>query len=105
YEEHVALLQVHHQCREVAAAFNRWSRSLTEVHAQLTRDDMRQRGFAQSGRTREQHVIEHVAAGARGLDGHCQDFLQTLLADELTEAVRPQGEIELMLFLRHGRSG
>ena len=93
-EEHVALFEVADDRGEVAGALDRRPRGRAHVDPELARDDMGERGLAQSRRPREQHVVEDLAALARRLDRHAEDFLSALLADELAERARAQREIE-----------
>ena len=67
-EQHVARLEVREQRREVARTLEHRSRRLAQVHAELVRDDVRQRRLAESRRSEQQHVVERLAALARRLD-------------------------------------
>ena len=53
--------------------------------AQLGGDDVGEAGLAHAGRAEEQHVVERLAAAARGLDGHPQVRHHVGLADVLVE--------------------
>ena len=89
-EQHVALFEIGEQRREVAGLGDHRSRGGAEVHAELARHDLRQRGLAEPGRADEQHVVERFPPRARGLDEHRQIRARLLLADELGEPLRPQ---------------
>src|SRR5205814_8058850 len=56
---------------------------------QLRGDVSGQGGLPEPGRTEEQHVIERLAAAARGVDEDAQIVAQLALADELLERRRP----------------
>ena len=58
---------------------------------ELAREDLRQRGLAEAGRTDEQHMIERLAALARGADEDVEIGARLLLADEFVELLRTQG--------------
>ena len=57
--------------------------TMEATDAELTRDDLRQRGLAEAGRPHEQHMIERLAALARRLDEDRQIGTRLLLANEL----------------------
>ena len=98
-EQHVVLFEMVHDCGEVGGALDRGTRGDVEVDAELARDDVCERGLAESGWSREQHVIEHFGAPAGGIDRHAENFLVALLADEFVELARTQREIEPALVL------
>ena len=50
-EEHVAAFEVGDDRGEIAGALDRGTRGGAEIDAQLARDDMRERGLAEPGRT------------------------------------------------------
>ena len=60
-EQHVALFQIGQQRREVAGLGDHRAGGGAEVHAELARDDLRQRGLAEAGRADEQHMVERLA--------------------------------------------
>ena len=71
-EQHIALFEIGEQSREIAGFGDDRPRRGAEVDAELARDDLRERGLAETGRTDEQHVVECLAPRARGLDEHRQ---------------------------------
>ena len=89
-EEDVALLEVGEQRGEVAGLGDHRTRGGAEVHAELARHDLRQRGLSQPRRPHEQDVVEGFLAGTRRLDEHRQVGACLLLADELDEPLRAQ---------------
>ena len=89
-EQDVALLEVGEQRREVAGLGDHRAGGGAEVDAELARDDLRQRGLAEARRADEQHVVERLAARARGLDEHLEVGARLRLADELVEPLRAQ---------------
>ncbi len=93
-EEHVALFEVGDDRGQVAGAFDRGARGDADVDAELARDDVRERGLAESGRPRQQHVVEHFGASARRLDRHPENFFGALLSDEFAKLARAQRQIE-----------
>ncbi len=66
---------------------------------------MGERGFAEARRPREENVVEDLAAHARRLDRHAEDFFEALLADELGNRARAQRKVELALFFTGRGSG
>ena len=89
-EEHVALFEVGEERREVAGLGDDRTRRGAEIHAQLARDDLRQRGLAEPGRPDEQDMIERLVARPRRLDEHREVFPRLLLADEFRKLLRAQ---------------
>ena len=63
-EQHVALLEIGEQRREVAGLGDDRAGGGAEVDAELARDDLRERGLAEAGRADEQHVVERLLARA-----------------------------------------
>ena len=102
-EQHVALFQIGEQRREVAGLGDHRAGGGAEVHAELARDDLRQRGLAEPRRADEQHVVERLVARARRLDEHRQIGARLLLADELGEPLRPQRGLGGVLLAALGR--
>src|SRR6266567_633807 len=102
-EQHVVRFEVGQQRGKVAGALEHGTRSLAQVHAELVRDDVRQRRLAESRRSEEQHVVERFLALARGLDEDRQLAAYLLLPDVLVERARPQRTLEHFL-LRARRS-
>src|SRR5689334_12652370 len=96
-EEHRARLERREERRDVALAFERRAGGLHEGHVQLGRHDLRERGLAEPGRSRQQHVVERLAALLRRLDEHRQLVLHRALADEVLEPARPQRAVELLV--------
>ena len=82
---------------DVGLALERGARGLDEVDAELGGDDLGERRLAEAGRPGEQDVVERVAAGVGGADGDLELGLQRLLADELLEPARAEGDVELVL--------
>ena len=82
---------------QVALALQRRPRRHAHLGPHLARQQVRQRGLAQAGRPRQQHVVERVAALARRLDVDGQVVGDLPLADELGEAARPQRRVVVAL--------
>ncbi len=99
-EQHVARLQVGQQGGEIAGPFEHRPRGLAQVHAQLARQDVGERGLAQSRRTEDQRVIQRLAALDRRLHENLHLRLDLLLADIVGQPLRPDGAIDGLLFLR-----
>ena len=108
-EEDVALIDVGEDGREVSWPLDGGAAGGVDVHAQLARDDVGQRGLAQAGRTVEQDVVRrflaHVGRGQQ--DG--QVVLDLRLADVLVELTRSQRRLDRVLverlYLRREQSG
>jgi hypothetical protein len=56
-----------------------------------------ERGLAEPGRAVEEEVIERFVSLLGGVDGDAEIVLQLLLADELIEASRAQGDVDRLI--------
>jgi hypothetical protein len=61
---------------------------------------VRERGLAEPRWAVEEEVVERLVALLGGVDGDAEVVLQLLLADELIEASRAQGNVNLVVVLR-----
>jgi hypothetical protein len=61
--------------------------------------NMRQLGLAEAGGSREQNVIERLAASARRLDRHRENLPEALLTDEFSQRARSQRIVVLAILL------
>ena len=103
-EQHVALLEIGEQRREVAGLGDHRPGGGAEIDAELARDDLRQRGLAEPGRADEQHVVERLVARPRRLDEDREIGARLLLADELGKPLRAQRALGRVLVAALGRS-
>jgi hypothetical protein len=97
-EEHVARLQVGEQRGEIAGALNDRPGRQAVADAHLARDDLGQSRLAETGRTREENMVEGFAARACGRNKDPQILADLALPDEIVEGERSQrgfGEIVL----------
>ena len=65
-EEDVALLQVGEERGEVAGLLDDGAGGRAQLRAHLVGDDDGERGLAQSGRPRQEHMVERLAPLTRG---------------------------------------
>ncbi len=103
-EQDVVRLQVGQDRGQVAGARDDRTRGGTKADPHLARHDLRQRRLAEPRGTVQEHVIERLAAAARGINEDPQVLAQRALADELVEASRPErqlGGIALVEFGGH----
>ena len=89
-EQHVAVVEVGEDRRQVAGALERRSAGDPEAHVELGGHDPGHAGLAQPGRAGEQHVVERLAAPVRCAQHDLEVLAQRGLADELVESARPQ---------------
>ena len=89
-EQHIAILQIGEERRQIARLGDDRTRGRAEVDAELARHDLRQRGLAEPGRPDEQHMVESFLPGAGGLDEDLEIGARLLLADELGQLLRSQ---------------
>ncbi len=81
-EQYIALFEIGQEGCEVAGLGDHGARRGAKSDAEFARHDLRQRGLAETRRTDEQHVVQRLAALARGLDENRQIGARLLLADE-----------------------
>jgi hypothetical protein len=96
-EQHVVRFQIGQQRRQVARALQHRAGGLAQVDTHLARDDVRQRGLAQSRRAEQQHVVERLAAVARGMNEDFELFARLRLTDVFGQRARPQRALDLLL--------
>ncbi len=60
---------------------------------------MSERGLAEAGRPVKEDVIEGFFAFGGGLDGDVEVVFELLLADELSEATRPERSVQRFVFV------
>ena len=89
-EQHVAVVEVGEDRREVAGPFERGSARRRDARAHLVGDDAAEARLAEAGRAREQHVVDGLAALLRRGEHDLEVLAQARLADELVEPARPQ---------------
>ena len=93
-EQHVALVELGEDRRQVARPLERRSRRDVQMHAHLGGDDARQRGLAQPWRPGEQHVVDRLVAAAGRAEHDVEVLLELRLADELGEMLRSQARFD-----------
>ena len=96
-EQHVVRLEVGEQRREIAGALEHRARRLAQVHAELVRDDVRQRRLAEARRAEQQHVVERFLALPRRFDEDRQLAADLLLPDVFVEEARAQRALDHFL--------
>src|SRR5206468_2894528 len=96
-EEDAAGLERGEERGDVALALERRPRGLHERDVELGRDDLRERGLAETGRAGEEDVVERLAAGLGRLDEDTELVLDRGLADEVREPPRAQRAVELLV--------
>ena len=82
-EEHVVRLQIGEQRGKVAGALDNRSRGLAQTHAKLVGDDMREGCFAETRRTKNQHVVKSFATLAGRVDEDVHLLVDRALPDIL----------------------
>jgi hypothetical protein len=60
-EQHIVLFQVGQQRRQVLGLFQHRAAGLAQVDAQFGGNDVTERGFAQTGRAEQQHMVQRLA--------------------------------------------
>src|ERR1700722_2132442 len=81
-EKHITLFEIGQKRGEFASLGDHRARSGTKADAEFARDDLRQRGLAETRRADEQHVVKRLAALARGFDKNREVLARLRLADD-----------------------
>ncbi len=89
-EQHLALVERGQDGGEVAGVLDRRAGGDPQRHAQLGRDDHRQRGLAQPGRAGQQQVLGGDAARGGGLQHQPELLAHHRLPDEVRQPPGPQ---------------
>src|SRR5438874_3974548 len=101
-EEHVALVEVREQRREITGPFDGRARGDVQPHIELGGDDVRQRRLAEPRRSGEQQVVRRLAAARGGLEDDGEVLFELGLADELGETSRAETDLVDHLLVRDG---
>ncbi len=70
---------------------------MAQIDAQFVGDDMGQRGLAEPWRAEDQHVVQCLAAGARGFDENPHLLAHGGLSDVVGEAFRADGAVHSVI--------
>ena len=92
-EQHIVFFQVGQQRGQVFGLFQHRTTGLAQVHTQLLRNDVAERGFAQARWAEQQHVVEGFIAVARGANENFQLLTHLGLAHILLQQLGAQGTI------------
>ena len=93
-EDDVARLQGGQESGEVRRLREDGPARRLHVDAHRVAEDVRERCLAETGRTREQHVVQRLPPVLRGLDRKLQPVADFPLADEIGELLRTQLVVE-----------
>ena len=104
-EQDIALFQICQQRGQIAGLGNHRAGRCPEPNPQFTRDNLRQRGLAQSRRAKEQHMIHRLAARLGALNEHPQVVLRRRLPDEFGERLGPQRGVGVVRLALRGEVG
>ncbi|CAM2144510.1 hypothetical protein PT2222_160067 [Paraburkholderia tropica] len=104
-EQHVVRFEIGEQRGEVARAFEHRPRRLPQIDPHFARDDVRERGLAQTGRPEQQHVVERLGAALGGFDEDFELAAHLFLPDVFLELTRAQRALERLFAGRGGRGG
>ncbi|MNL32849.1 hypothetical protein D3C87_1547270 [compost metagenome] len=98
-EEHIALLEIGQKCGKVASLGDHWSGGGLEVDAKLLCHDLRQRGFAETGRPDEQHMVQRLATVLCRLDKHLEIGASLGLAGKIVQRLRAHCGVDIFTAL------
>ena len=85
---------------EIALAFQQRPRAGLDRNIQFIRDNLRERGFAQSRRAIQKHVVQRFAPAARRVDRNLNIFFDAFLSDVFVEAFRAHAHVNARVFLK-----
>ena len=89
-EQHIALVQVGEQRRQVTRVSDGRAGGDADIHAHLVGDDVRKRRLAKPRRPVEQDMVERLAPCLGRLDEDAHLFLHLALADIFLQRPWPQ---------------
>ena len=102
-EEHIVFFQVGQQRCQVLGLFKHRTAGLAQVHAQLVGHDVAERGLAQAGRAKQQHMVQGLAPLAGRTYENFKLLARLGLAHVLVEQLGAQGALQRLFFGRVGR--
>ena len=92
-EQDIPRLQIGQDRGEITCLCQHRAGGHAEVYTQLTRHNLRERCFAQTGRAVKQRVVHRFAALTGGLDENTQIGARLGLTDEITQHLGAQGAV------------
>src|SRR3984957_15867938 len=98
-KEKIAQIKRSEDGGEITFFFEQRARADLDGRAHFVGENLRERGLAQSGRAIKQHMVERIAAIARGVHGNFQIFFHARLADEVFDLLRTNGCVKARVFL------
>jgi len=90
-EQHVAWFKIGQQRGQIAGPLQHRARGLAQVDLHFVGEDVGQRGFTQTRRAEDQHVVQRFGAFARGAD----ENFHLLAHHRLTDVVRQMARTDL----------
>jgi hypothetical protein len=104
YKEDIPRFQGREHGHQIAGPLEYGSGRGANIHVQFFGHQQRQRGLAETGRTKEQRMIERLFALLGGIDRDLQGFFDLGLPDEFIQTRRAQRGIgETLALQRLGR--
>src|SRR5580700_4827799 len=97
-EQDIFGLKVCQDRGEIAGALDHRAGGSAEADAELTGDNLGQRGLAEAGRAMQQHMVECLTATAGGRDEDGEVFARGSLADEFGERLWAEGRLGGVFF-------
>ena len=96
-EEDVVLFQVGQQGCQVFRFFQHGAAGLAQIDTEFMGDDVRQRRLAQSGRAKQQHMVQRLLAHFGGTDKDLELLAHLELANVLVKQFGPQRALQRLL--------
>ena len=93
-EEHIVFFEVGQQRRQVLGLFKHGAAGLAQVDAQLLRNDVAERGFAQAGRAEQEHMVQRFTAFFGSTNEDFQLVAHLGLAHVVVKQLGAQGALD-----------
>ena len=92
-KQHIVRFQIGQQRGQVARTFQHRAGRLPHIHLQFVTNNIGQRGLAQPGRAKQQHMIQRLLAIARRTDEDLHLLAHHLLAHIVGQHFRANGTV------------
>ena len=103
-EKHIVGFQVGQERSQVLGFFQHGAAGLAQIHPQLGGDDVAQRGLAQTGWAKQQHMVQRLLAFFGRTNENFQLLAHLGLAHVLFKVLGTQGALNRFFAARHRHS-
>jgi len=96
-KEDITFTEIRERADEVTRLFERRAGSRSDIHAELSRDQLGQGRLAEAWWAEEECVVEGLASGQSCIYVDAERFLHPILPDELGQSLRAERELDYAL--------